>query len=342
LQQTFADPPIAIQPADPLIADHPRTFEVWHANQRLAGSTAVSLGETLTWLDYTASSQYQPPRFISQTSNTAGIWSPVPDFNTPLFLPCDESSTPFAQVSTFIAGPTLTPGPYFPAPLDTPSDLIVSLNPRQRTFAPISSTLVFTPYLAPLTIELPDQPPINLNLEPSTLPTFQASSPPTFHPSNPPTLQPSNPILPITIRWQGRSWMPDPLIVSLKLLDKDFNVGGERLATLGGRYPNVLWTPTEIVEETYPLRLRPDAPPGLYRLEVSLLHQDKNLPDGYEYLPLTGDETALGHNLYPATFRLLDPADNSPPPDPPSAPIGDPRPRTRDNQAPQNYHDKNQ
>ncbi|NJN98557.1 MAG: hypothetical protein HC875_32945 [Anaerolineales bacterium] len=74
--------------------------------------------------------------------------------------------------------------------------------------------------------------------------------------------------------------MADPLIVSLKLLDKDFNLGAEHLSTLGDRYPNVLWVPTEIVEETYPLRLKPDAPPGLYRLEISLLREDDNLPDG--------------------------------------------------------------
>jgi hypothetical protein len=117
--------------------------------------------------------------------------------------------------------------------------------------------------------------------------------------------------------------MADPLIVSLKLLDKDFKVGGERLATLGDRYPNVLWAPTEIVEETYPLRLNPGAPPGLYRLEISLLRQDKNLPDGYEYLPLTDGQTTLGNNLYPATFRLLDPADGTPPPYPFSAQLGD-------------------
>ncbi len=117
--------------------------------------------------------------------------------------------------------------------------------------------------------------------------------------------------------------MADPLIVSLKLLDKDFNVGGERLATLGDRYPNVLWAPTEVVEETYPLRLNPNAPPGLYRLEISLLRQDKNLPAGYEYLPLADDETNLGNNLYPATFRLLDPADGLSPPNPFSAQIGD-------------------
>jgi hypothetical protein len=117
--------------------------------------------------------------------------------------------------------------------------------------------------------------------------------------------------------------MADPLIISLKLLDKDFQVGGERVATLGDRYPNVLWMPGEIVEETYPLRLKLDAPPGLYRLELSLLRQDPGLPDGFEYLPLRDGETTLGNNSYPLTIRLLDPADGSPPPNSFSAQLGD-------------------
>lgn len=152
---------------------------------------------------------------------------------------------------------------------------------------------------------------------------FQSSNLPTLQPSILPTLHPSNPILPITIRWQARRWMAEPLVVALKLLDKDFQVGGERLASLGDRYPNVLWAPGEVVEETYPVQLKADASPGLYQLELSLLHLDKNLPAGFEYLPLTDGETILGNNLYPATFRLLDPADGTPPPQPFSAQLGD-------------------
>jgi hypothetical protein len=108
--------------------------------------------------------------------------------------------------------------------------------------------------------------------------------------------------------------MAEPLIVSLKLLDKDFDVGGERIARLGDRYPNLLWAPTEVVEETDPLRLRPDAPPGLYRLEMSLIHQDSKLPDGFEFLSITDGQADWGHNLYPVTVRLLDPAHGKAPP----------------------------
>ena len=117
--------------------------------------------------------------------------------------------------------------------------------------------------------------------------------------------------------------MAEPLVISLKLLDKDFALGGERIATLGDRYPNVLWAPTEIVEETYPLQIKPEAPPGLYQLELSLIHQDKTLPDGFAYLPLRQDGSMIGPNLYPLTIRLLDPAHNSPPSHPFSARLGE-------------------
>jgi hypothetical protein len=117
--------------------------------------------------------------------------------------------------------------------------------------------------------------------------------------------------------------MADPLIVSMKLLDKDFNVAGERVAALGGRYPNVLWAPTELVEESYPVALEPDAPPGRYFLELSLIRQDERLPNGFEYLPLSNNGDHPGQNLYPLTVRLLDPAHGSQPSQPLEAEVGD-------------------
>ncbi|GIK43511.1 MAG: hypothetical protein BroJett011_73440 [Chloroflexota bacterium] len=313
LQQTFAEPLISIRAAASPPNHLSQTAEVWRGSQRLTDSTSLQLGQALTWLDTSNPGQNQSLRFIRQAGGVFYAWPPLPAFSPALFLPCADRPEPFAQAATFIAGPTLPPGPYVPDHPSAPPTLSLSLNLRQRTFAPLTSTLVFTPYLAPLSLEFPGQPAIKLE-EPSNLPTFQ--------PSNLPTLQPSS-LLPITLRWQARRWMADPLIVSLKLLDKDFGVGGERQATLGDRYPNVLWVPGEVIEETYPLRLNPDAPPGLYRLEISLLRQDKTLPNGYQYIPLTAAETDIGHNLYPATFRLLDPADGTPPPYPFSAQLGD-------------------
>jgi hypothetical protein len=315
LQHTFAEPFISIKATDSRLKNLPQSVDIWRGSRRLTGPTSLSLADTVTRLDYAGSGQDQPPGFIHQGADALHAWLPLMKSSTPLYLPCDNGPAPFAQLATFVASPMLLPGQYLPNPADATTDLRLTLNLRQRTFAPISSTPVFTPSLALLSLEIPGQPGLDFSTDWANEGTIENS--------NLPTLQPSQPLLPLTIRWQAHRWMADPLIVSLKLLDKDFKVGGERLATLGDRYSNVLWTPTEIVEETYPLRLDPVAPPGLYRLEVSLLRQDNTLPDGYEYLPLTDGQTTPGHNLYPATFRLLDPADGTPPPYPLNAQLGD-------------------
>jgi hypothetical protein len=117
--------------------------------------------------------------------------------------------------------------------------------------------------------------------------------------------------------------MSEPLIIALKLLDKDFNIAGERLATAGDRYPNLLWVPTEVVEETYTIPLLSQAPAGLYRLEMSLIRQDQTLTAGYENLPVLDSGLEVGSNLYPVAVRLLDTAHGTDPPQPSSAQLGD-------------------
>jgi hypothetical protein len=310
LQQTLAEPRLALRPADSVRTNLPQTVELWQGNRRLTNRTSVTLGESLTWLEYAPGLASPPPALIYQANRSSLVWSPL--FETPLYLPCDEEPSPFARLASFIAGPTLPPGPYRPAQPGAPPELALALKLRQRALAPITSTLTFSATLAPLSLKISDQPALNL----ADWPLEDVASI-----SNPPTVLPGQ-TLPVTIRWQARRWMADPLVISLKLLDRDFQVGGERIATLGDRYPNLLWVPTEVIEETYPLRLKADAPAGLYRLELSLLRPDQARPDGFEYLPLNTGETTPGHNLYPATVRLLDPAHGTTPPHPFSAQLG--------------------
>ncbi len=321
LQQTFTEPGLTIFATDSL-TPRPQTVDVWRGNQRLTTATQVELNESLNRIDYSNHNQNPAPAFIRPARGDSDVWPPLSKFSTPLFLPCDDGPSPFAYLSSFIAAPNLPSGPYLPDDPAISSQLTLSFDLRRRGFAPISSTLTFAGFLAPLSLELPDQPPFSFEEEWENGKIVGIANLPTFQPSNFPTLHPSS-LLPLTVRWQARRWMANPLIISLKLLDKDFQVGGERLATLGDRYPNVLWTPTEIIEETYPIRLQAGAPPGLYRLEMSILHQDKNLLAGYEYLPLIDGEKSWGHNLYLAVFRLLDPADGTPPPQSFSAQLGD-------------------
>jgi len=286
-QHTFAEPVISLEPGSGPVAP----MELWHGGQRLttATSQSVSLHEVITIIDYSPDS---PAPALSRAAD-GSPWRPA--LTTPLTSPCP------ARQSSFIAGPTLPPGDY------QLEKFSLTFAPRHRIFGPVEPTLTFADTLAPLSLSLPGQPA--LSLPPATPPRL--------------TLAPAVGSLPVTIRWQARRWMTDPLVISLKLLDKDFDIGGERVATLGDRYPNVLWTPTELITETYPVRLKPDAPPGLYRLELSVVHQDENQPDGFEYLPILDGESDLGYNLYPALIRLLDPAHDAPPPVPLAAQLGE-------------------
>ena len=310
-QHTFTEPQITIKASNTL-TNSTKTVDMWQANRRLITDTDISLGQSLTQITYTTDDDDDPSALFQLTNEPKNSWMPVPQLDTPLYLPCESGPTPFAHLSHFLANPTLSSGTY-QATSDTKlPDIILSL--RDRVFDPVTSTLTFSNTLAPLSLKLPDQP--TLHLDNSSGPTTSSPTPYSLLPT-------SYSQLPITIRWQARRWMADPLVVSLKLLDKEFAVGGERVATLGNRYPNVLWVPTEIVEETYPLQLKPDAPPGLYQLEISLLRQDKALPDGFEYLSLTDGTTILDQNLYPLTVRLLDPAHDTAPLQPLTAQVGD-------------------
>ncbi len=293
LAHTFTEPLITIQPGD---SDQDSTF--WRGSDRLSRSTDVELNQTATQLGAAN------PMFENPEANTT--WLPVTGFDSRLYLPCADTPTPQFQQHSFITDPTLLPGRY--QPISSTTNLTLNVSPRLRALAPAQSNLTFADTLSPLSLQLPDQSSVDLSHSSSSLPT-------------PYSLLPTD-SLPLTIRWQTRRWMADPLIVSLKLLDKDYLVGGERVATLGDRYPNILWIPGEIVEETYPLQFKPDTPPGLYRLELSLIRQDQRLPDGFEYLPLSDGETNLGYNLYPLTVRVLDPAHDSPPSHPVSAQLG--------------------
>lgn len=311
LAQTLTEPAITIGPTDAL-RDVSPTMDAWAVGQRLSGPTRLERNEALTLVSYLPDDDRS--RLLFEAVGPEAAWLPLAQFDTPLYLPCAESPSPLARSVHFIAGPALEPGTYrLNGPEQLP-DLAVALAGRRRSLEPMQSTLSFSATLSPLALSLPDQAEIDLTGVDDPVDPNAASRT---------TIRADQASLPVTIRWQARRWMADPLVVSLKLLDKDFMIGGERVATLGDRYPNVLWAPTEIVEETYPLRLRPDAPPGLYRLELSLIHQDEALPDGFEYLPLSDGLTLFGANLYPGVVRLLDPAHDQVPPQPFEAQLGE-------------------
>jgi 4-amino-4-deoxy-L-arabinose transferase-like glycosyltransferase len=276
--------------------------ELWTGDLNLTKSTEIQYLQSLSYLSYNTTEAKQYP-LLSHTK-TGSVWLPEEPATT-LYLACDRLLTgDHTQVAQFVANPTLPAGQYNTGPTTPP----IQLSQRQRQLTPINTTLTFSQTLAPLNLKIKDQSLAtgsgqavgdNLRIE---------------HPSNTP--------LPVTIVWQSHRWMAEPIIIAIKLIDQAFQVGGERLATLGGRYPNVLWVPSEVIEESYLVQPAPDAAPGLYRLEVGLIRQDEKLPGGYDNLPLMDGDTVLGDNLYPLTVRMLDPEHKTPPPFPVSAQVG--------------------
>ena len=321
---------ITIRPTDSL-RDQPQTRDLWLDSSRLTAPAALTLGQSLTQISYAAADKTSP-QFVNVNSGT--VWQPLTTLNTNLYLPCDDGPTPFAKAFHFIVDATLPPGQYAeysvqntdggvqnieegsyldsvlcPLYSERCSSPPVSLNVRQRQLAPITNTLTFNATLAPLMLTAQHH---IIQLEPvhAETPTERIELP-------------AGEPLPAGIAWQAQRRMPEPLVIALKLIDKNFGVGGARIATLGDRYPNVLWQPGELVKESYPVQPAPNAPPGLYRLELGLLRQDDALPAGYENLPVLERDTVLGNNLYPLAVRLLDVAHGTPPPNRLDAVLGD-------------------
>lgn len=275
-EQRFSHPPINIKPTRPSSAQAHSPLAVWRGNKRLAGRISLNLNETLTIIQPAASQHPLSPLMVETTPSTA------------LYLPCDAQTASLATAYHLTAHAGLTAND---ALFDNLPELTVSLNHRTRQFGPITNGPTFGSKLAPIALQV-DQ----LTLNPTELPTKTVR-----------LAWPLNQPLPLTIRWQAHQWMADPLIGSLKLLDKDFMVGAEKVARLGDRYPNVLWLPGEIVEESYILNPTATTSPGLYRLELSVLHQSEQTPARFEYLSLEGGPNRDETNLYPLTVRLLDP-----------------------------------
>jgi hypothetical protein len=301
LNVDFNQQEIIIRATD-LHSDQDLTDEIWIDNIRLTAPATIFQRQALSYITYATAPTEQPPSLI-QAEDT--VWTSASE-PVILNLPCDEyPQEGSVRISSFISDPTLPPGQYSGGSGAPPIQLIQ----RQRQLLPVTSTLTFSKTLAPLSITVKDRKILT----------------DTLKDNNPATridLSPNTP-LPVTVRWQGRQWMAEPIVIALKLIDQEFQVGGQWLSTLGNRYPNVLWVPSESIQEDYWLQPEPGAAPGLYRLEIGLLRQDKQLPGGYENLPLMEDSLVVADNIYPAVTRLLDPNHDTSPPFPVLYQVGD-------------------
>ncbi len=87
--------------------------------------------------------------------------------------------------------------------------------------------------------------------------------------------------LPLTLGWQGLRPMADDYTVSVQLIGPDGRLYGQADAwPVQGTLPTSQWSPGQHIADPYQVTLRPDAPPGRYRvgIVVYLLATQTRLP----------------------------------------------------------------
>ena len=92
--------------------------------------------------------------------------------------------------------------------------------------------------------------------------------------------------LPVTLYWQGLAWMGDDYIIFTKLLAADQSVYGGRDRLPQEGYRTLYWAPGEIVADPFGVPVAPDAPDGVYHLNVGLY---KRVNQQAHSLPLVQD-----------------------------------------------------
>jgi hypothetical protein len=110
----------------------------------------------------------------------------------------------------------------------------------------------------------------------------------------------------ITLYWQTGAPLEQSYTVFVHLVGPDGLTWGQHDGIPGqGLYPTDAWGADEIVEDSHSVTLKPDAPPGDYRLAVGLylLQSGQRLPVYDE----AGRELPEGRALLPVSFRVGEP-----------------------------------
>jgi len=77
--------------------------------------------------------------------------------------------------------------------------------------------------------------------------------------------------LEVTLYWQARGEMSTSYTVFVHLLDGSGHLWGQRDSLPGeGAWPTTSWVLGEVLADHYVIQVRPDAPPGEYRLEIGM------------------------------------------------------------------------
>lgn len=105
----------------------------------------------------------------------------------------------------------------------------------------------------------------------------------------------------LTLYWQAVQKMDTSYVVFVHLLGSEFNAatgnflwGQVDRVPVDGAYPTTAWAVGEAVADTYLVPIQPDAPPGVYQVEIGI------------YEPITGQRLAvLDEGGQPVDDRIL-------------------------------------
>jgi hypothetical protein len=94
----------------------------------------------------------------------------------------------------------------------------------------------------------------------------------------------------LTLYWRGKSKMPADYTVFTHVLQAPETIWAQQDKQL--QPPSSSWSIGQVVSDTYELKLKPDAPPGVYDVEVGVYDPSKN----FERLRVVTDDGRITEN----------------------------------------------
>ncbi len=260
--------------------------EAWAGGQLVGPGTPTmwQLRQTLTVLRYNAAGE-NAVQLLPTDKTSAQPWLPL----TPtLVYSCPGGAT--VTTDNFVLHPGVTPGLYRLKDGSTPNpDWFVLVNTRARNFTP------------PARLDIPLNARFDNQLE---LLGFNVNLSPRY---------PGDRVK-IVAYWRALRTMNRQHMGSFHLLDNTATSWGQADHPLGSDYPTLLWTPGEIVEDTYYLPIRDYVAAGLYNLKFSVYDYESGV---FNFLPITTPQTPEpAKELNPAHVQVLDPLQTTPPQQP--------------------------
>ncbi|HID62228.1 MAG TPA: hypothetical protein EYP49_05735 [Anaerolineae bacterium] len=103
--------------------------------------------------------------------------------------------------------------------------------------------------------------------------------------------------LSLTLYWKALGEMDTSYTVFVHILDGENRIWGQRDSPPGdGTLPTTGWLPGEVIADHYDVSIQPDAPPGLYVIEIGMYQAEtgQRLPIINRKGQVVGDRVLLG------------------------------------------------